>query len=111
MDNGILKVSTVSVVSVVYNRAKNVARWLDSLSRQIIPLEVILVNYGSTDGLEAVLQASPGQVSVITLDRSDDSLFHEAYLKNVGIRQATGEVIVATNNDVTYEPAFFKQIA
>lgn len=97
----------VSVVSAVYNRAANVERWLGSLARQTVPVEAILVDYGSTDGLEGVLANSPIAVKVVTIERKDGP-FPEAYLKNVGIRYATCDVIVATNNDVTYEPTFFE---
>jgi len=99
----------VSIVSAVYNRAANVQRWLKSLAKQTIPVEIILVDYGSTDGLENILENSPVGVKVVTLDHKEGP-FPEAYLKNVGIRYATGDVVVATNNDVTYEPAFFEQI-
>jgi glycosyltransferase involved in cell wall biosynthesis len=101
----------VSVVSAVYNRAENVARWLESLSRQTVPLEILLTNYGSTDGLESVLENSPVTVFVIHTQREGDGPFPEGRLKNLGIRRATGDVIVGTNTDVTYERAFFERVA
>lgn len=102
---------TVSVVSAVRNRADNVQRWLESLALQTIPLEVVLVDFASTDHLEQVLQTSPVEVKCVHMPfRESLDGFPEGQLKNVGIRRSTGDIVVCTNNDVVYEPTFFEHI-
>src|SRR3990167_1146578 len=108
--------AAISVVGGVYNRAENVRKWLESLSKQtcIQWTEVVLVDYFSTDGLAAVLKESPVPVTLLNIVRSvgpNTGGFPEALLKNVGIRRASGDVIISTNVDVTYEPEFIEKIA
>lgn len=99
----------ISVVGTVRNRAKDVERWLRSLAPH--DLEVILVDYGSTDGLDGVLAKSPCPVRVIHLDVFPVDGFPEAYLKNTGIREATRPIVACTNVDVSYSPDFWASVA
>ena len=106
--------AAISVVGCCYNRAENVRKWLESLAQQTCAniTEVVLVDYGSTDGLDKVLKESPLRVSVYTVTRRgvDEPGFPEAFLKNVGIRRARGDVVLSTNVDVVYEPSFVEKI-
>jgi len=104
----------VSVVSAVKNRASHVALWLESLAQQTLcsMMEVVLVDYSSSDDLGQVLKDSPVRVNVLKVSQREDIKgFPEAFLKNVGIRRATGDVIMATNVDVTYSKDFVEQVA
>ena len=104
----------VSVVGVVYNRAESVRRWLKSLSLQReVDLEVILVNYSSTDNLRELLREPEVSYKEIVVDRvaKYEDRFPEAYLKNAGIKVASGDVIVSTNVDLVYEPTFMRRVA
>lgn len=105
--------TAVSVVGCVRNRASNVRNWMESLSKQTIVqmMEIVLVDYSSTDGLQEVLDQSPVRLNVIRVNFSENPPgFPEAKLKNVGIRRATGDVVFATNVDVVYEPVFVERI-
>ena len=102
-----------SVVACVKNRAEGVRLWLESLSLQTRAdlMEVILVDYSSTDGLEEVLKDAPIKINLFHVDSMEaHTHFPEAFLKNVGIRRASCDVIAVTNVDCVYEPQFFENL-
>lgn len=99
----------ISVVGAVCNRSKDVKRWLHSLAPH--DLEAILVDYGSEDGLDGVLERSPCPVKVIRLGKFPVDGFPEAHLKNIGIREASREFVACTNVDVAYDPEFWRNVA
>lgn len=106
----------ISVVACVKDRAENVKLWLESLALQTRAdlMEVILVDYSSADGLDKVLKDSPIKLNffrVSARERADEPGFPEAFLKNVGIRRASCDVIAVTNVDCVYEPRFFENMA
>jgi glycosyltransferase involved in cell wall biosynthesis len=100
----------ISVVACVKNRAANVKKWLASLELQTADLQVVLVDYCSTDDIKSVMDDSPIAVGYIPVEdiKTENDKFPEAYLKNVGIRHASSKVIACTNVDVCYEPHFFE---
>jgi len=100
----------VSVVACVKDRAHNVKKWLESLALQTVDIQTILVDYGSTDGLDKVLEDSPVAVGYIPIDDLGIDKFPEAYLKNVGVRHANQDIVACTNVDVCYEPEFFEKL-
>ena len=104
----------ITVVACTRNRTANVAKWLRSVERQtcLNLLEVVLVDYASSDGLAEVLQKSPVRLSVVTVQEVPGLPgFPEAFLKNTGVRRASGDVVICTNVDVVYEPSFLWRIA
>lgn len=104
----------ISVVACVKDRAESVKLWLESLALQTMAgmMEVILVDYSSTDGLPKVLEDAPIKVNVFRVSIRDKIPgFPEAFLKNVGIRRARCDVIAVTNVDLAYEPKFFENLS
>ena len=102
----------ISVVAAVHNRAEDVRTWLKSLVNQTgVELEVILVNYSSTDGLEKALELKELTYKEVVVDPIPGvEGFPEARLKNIGIKVASGDIVVATNVDLIYSSIFFSQI-
>ena len=78
----------VSVILPVYNREQSVARAIRSvLAQTFAPIELIVVDDGSTDGTRAVLDSFGSQITVI------DQPHAGAYVaRNRGIRHARGEL-------------------
>ncbi|HIH15862.1 MAG TPA: glycosyltransferase [Candidatus Diapherotrites archaeon] len=78
-----------------------------SLRQQQFPknqYEIIVVDYGGHDGLEAwVKERVPG---VCYLYTHENGPFNEARAKNIGIRQAKGEFVISTNADILFEKHF-----
>lgn len=86
----------VSIVIVNYNGRDFLRKCLSSVLHQSYrPIEVIVVDNGSTDGSkEAVRNEYPG---VTIIANSDNRGFAEA--NNQGTEKATGETVVLLNND------------
>jgi len=84
----------VSVVICAYNAADTLEDNLQSLDRLTYPdYEVILVNDGSTDRTGEVARAHP---RVRVIDTSNQGL---SAARNVGLAEATGEIVAYTDAD------------
>lgn len=85
---------------------RNIDLWLASLEMQSIRLEVILVVY---DDKDFEIPETPMCVWPIHVDKVEGA-YPEAWLKNIGIRHARGDVIACTNTDIIYTRDFFEQV-
>jgi len=93
-------VNSTSVVIAAYNEAKHIERCLRSLQRQSPPpLEVIVVNDGSTDGTAMIARRCGAQV-IETAHRGP------AHARNAGVHAARGEVIVFLDGDMAAGTGF-----
>ncbi len=90
-----LNKSEVSVVIAVHNAAQMLAQCLDALSRSSVkPLELLVVDDGSTDGSKAV--AARYGASIMVLDERQGP----ARARNIGVRHAHGDLILFLDADV-----------
>ena len=92
--------STVSVIIPTYNRAN----WLPETVATILnqtqpPLEVLIVDDGSTDDTAAVCAAFPETVRHIRQQNAGVSA-----ARNRGMREAKGEWIAFADSDDPWEP-------
>ncbi|MFE9657833.1 glycosyltransferase family 2 protein [Micromonospora sp. NPDC006431] len=86
---------TVSVVIPVYNATKTLRRCLDSVAAQTHPpLEVLVVDDGSTDGSRAVAAAAGVRVLVQPVNGGVSAA------RNAGVAASTGEVVFFVDSDV-----------
>src|SRR3954447_14344083 len=85
----------VSVILPVYNREQTVARAIRSvLAQTSTPLELIVINDGSTDGTRDVLDSFGSQITIIEQPHAG------AYAaRNRGLRAARGELIAFIDSD------------
>ena len=90
----------VSVILPVYNREQSVARAIRSvLSQTRTPIELIVVDDGSTDGTRKVLDSFGSQITVIEQSHAG------AYAaRNRGLRHAQGELIAFIDSDDVWLP-------
>lgn len=88
----------VSVVIPVFNRAKMIHKALDSLVDQIYKqFEVIIVDDGSTDNLDEVIDIYRDQLQIIKLTL--EHCGNIAFLRNQGFLVAQGEFIAVLDSD------------
>lgn len=92
--------SLVSVILPVYNREATVARAIISvLSQTYRPLELIVVDDGSTDGTRRVLDGFGSRITVIEQPHAG------AYVaRNLGLRHAAGELVAFVDSDDAWLP-------
>jgi glycosyltransferase involved in cell wall biosynthesis len=96
----------VSVVICTYNRAESLTTTLQSIFLVEIPLnweyEVLLVDNNSTDSTKEVVSSfiEKGCSSLRYLHEHQQGL---SYARNSGMREANGEIVVFTDDDVIVE--------
>ncbi len=103
----------VSIVSAVYNVARYLPGFLDSLEAQqaidLARIEIIAVDDGSTDDSLSVLrdreQTTPLRLTVLTKPNGG-----QGSARNLGIRHASGEWITFPDPDDTFTPEYFAKV-
>jgi glycosyltransferase involved in cell wall biosynthesis len=88
----------ISVITVVFNHARTIAKAIESLQVQTCPVEYIVVDGASTDGTLEILRRNLGPSAQLISE--PDAGIYDAM--NKGIRMATGDVIGILNADDVY---------
>jgi hypothetical protein len=92
---------------------RDISMWLKTLSMQTVDLEIILVVYNDyvPQGMQSDngIEDYPVNLKIINVE-GPDGPYPEAWLKNIGIRAASGDVVCCTNVDILYTEDFFKCI-
>lgn len=101
----------VSLIICTYNAKDDLQQCLSSLEAQTYEnFEIIIVNDASTDHtadfLDQYRDSSSLQINVVT----NGTNLGVAGSRNVGIRQARGEVIAFTDADCTSDPAWLSEL-
>jgi glycosyltransferase involved in cell wall biosynthesis len=97
----------VSVVMPTYNRASQLRKALESLTRHTHRgFEVIVVDDSSTDGTSKVLSSFKRRVKVRHTDRNSGP----AAARNLGIRHAQGTYIAFMDDDCTAAPNWLRDM-
>ena len=91
----------VSVVVCAYNAADTIAECLSSIGQLDYPdFEVILVNDGSRDATLEIARGFPG-IRIIDIPNGGLSA-----ARNIGLREAHGEIVAYTDADVRVDPSW-----
>ena len=99
--------STISVVIPAFNRADMIGETLASVFAQTLaPLEIIVVDDGSTDGTAELLARMSNRVRSIRIPNSG----HQT-ARNVGLRAAQGELVAFCDDDDLWMPEFLETMA
>ncbi len=90
---------SISVIIPVYNRSTLIERALESIYKQTFSvMEIIVVNDGSTDGLEALINEAHPQVTLLNQPNQGVSA-----ARNAGIRAANGNWIALLDSDDSWQ--------
>ncbi len=103
----------VTVILCTYNRCQSLATALSSLAAQVLPesidWEVIVVDNNSCDQTAQVVEGfcreNPGRFRYLL-----ESQQGKSYALNAGIREARGDVLAFTDDDVTMEATWLHHL-
>jgi glycosyltransferase involved in cell wall biosynthesis len=97
----------VSVVICTWNRCEHLRSTLESLRALVVPAdqewELLVVNNNSSDATDEVIAAFQG---LLPLRRLFEGVVGLSRARNTGVRAATGELILFTDDDVRVDPSW-----
>src|SRR5258708_22303392 len=104
----------LSIIIASYNRAESLLTFLQELSRQVVlegvSWETVVVDNNSTDGTKSAIaplvETSPQHYKYVRECRQGKSI-----ALNTGLRAATGEILVFTDNDCIPDSKWLSTIA
>lgn len=95
---------SVSAVLAVYNSASTLRSCLDSLLAQTVPLEIIVVDDGSTDSSVEIVR-SYSKIKVIKQNHQGP-----ASARNLGASHAQGDILLFVDSDMTFDKHYVQDL-
>lgn len=101
----------ISLLTVTFNRSKQLNNFFNTVSRQtIIPDEIIIVNDGSTDDTERIIEAWQEKLPIKCINTN----FHEHRIscipKNIGLREIKGDTIIYSESELLLPKDTFEKM-
>ncbi|MEW1777974.1 bifunctional polysaccharide deacetylase/glycosyltransferase family 2 protein [Streptomyces sp. NPDC086777] len=94
----------VSVIVPAYNEKECIANTLESLARSTHPIEVIVVDDGSTDGTSEIARAAADQLGMHNVRVIRQENAGKPAALNNGVRNASYDIVVMMDGDTVFEP-------
>ena len=97
----------VGVMIVTYNGQNHIRRNLDSLLKQtVLPDEIVVVDNRSSDQTVQILEEYEQKLKLIRNRRN----YHYARAVNIGVREMSSDIIVVLNQDIETDLRFLEKI-
>ncbi|MFG2790515.1 bifunctional polysaccharide deacetylase/glycosyltransferase family 2 protein [Streptomyces sp. NPDC048419] len=100
----------VSVIVPAYNEKECIANTLESLSRSTHPIEVIVVDDGSTDGTSAIAREAAYALGMTNVRVIRQENAGKPAALNNGVRSASCDIVVMMDGDTVFEPETVRRL-
>jgi cellulose synthase/poly-beta-1,6-N-acetylglucosamine synthase-like glycosyltransferase/peptidoglycan/xylan/chitin deacetylase (PgdA/CDA1 family) len=100
----------VSVIVPAYNEKECIANTLESLSRSTHPIEVIVVDDGSTDGTSEIAREAAFSLGMTNVRVIRQENAGKPAALNNGVRNASYDIVIMMDGDTVFEPEAVHQL-
>ncbi|MFF7164584.1 bifunctional polysaccharide deacetylase/glycosyltransferase family 2 protein [Streptomyces sp. NPDC008086] len=100
----------VSVIVPAYNEKECIANTLASLSKSTHPIEIIVVDDGSTDGTSEIARDAAHELGMTNVRVIRQENAGKPAALNNGVRSASHEIVVMMDGDTVFEPDTVRQL-
>ncbi|WP_181803523.1 bifunctional polysaccharide deacetylase/glycosyltransferase family 2 protein [Streptomyces shenzhenensis] len=94
----------VSVIVPAYNEKECIANTLESLARSTHPIEIIVVDDGSTDGTSEIARGAADKLGMTNVRVIRQENAGKPAALNNGVRNASHDIVVMMDGDTVFEP-------
>ncbi|MGW4869083.1 bifunctional polysaccharide deacetylase/glycosyltransferase family 2 protein [Streptomyces chartreusis] len=100
----------VSVIVPAYNEKECIANTLESLARSTHPIEIIVVDDGSTDGTSEIARDAARELGMTNVRVIRQENAGKPAALNNGVRSASHDIVVMMDGDTVFEPDAVRQL-
>ncbi|MFD7134088.1 bifunctional polysaccharide deacetylase/glycosyltransferase family 2 protein [Streptomyces sp. NPDC059894] len=100
----------VSVIVPAYNEKECIANTLESLAQSTHPIEVLVVDDGSTDGTSEIARAAADKLGMTNVRVIRQENAGKPAALNNGVRSASYDIVVMMDGDTVFEPEAVHQL-
>ncbi|SEC67645.1 bifunctional polysaccharide deacetylase/glycosyltransferase family 2 protein [Streptomyces sp. KS_5] len=100
----------VSVIVPAYNEKECIASTLQSLAQSTHPIEIIVVDDGSTDGTSEIARAAARELGMTNVRVIRQENAGKPAALNNGVRSAGHDIVVMMDGDTVFEPDTVRQL-
>ncbi|GAA3577104.1 bifunctional polysaccharide deacetylase/glycosyltransferase family 2 protein [Streptomyces osmaniensis] len=100
----------VSVIVPAYNEKECIANTLKSLAQSTHPIEIIVVDDGSTDGTSEIARAAARELGMTNVRVIRQENAGKPAALNNGVRSAGHDIVVMMDGDTVFEPDTVRQL-
>ncbi|MFF4586628.1 bifunctional polysaccharide deacetylase/glycosyltransferase family 2 protein [Streptomyces sp. NPDC001388] len=94
----------VSVIVPAYNEKECIANTLESLAQSTHPIEIIVVDDGSTDGTSEIARAAADKLGMHNVRVIRQENAGKPAALNNGVRNASYDIVIMMDGDTVFEP-------
>jgi len=104
-----------SVILTSYNNSHNLEQCLNSLINQdynhnLIDLEIIIVDSGSTDNSIEILNKYKDKIKVVIKPQHLPPPFSPAMARNIGVQNSMGDILIFSDSDCIFPSSWVKDM-